>query len=1468
MPLFNTANLFTFSFPSINRGAAWVTAFLDWTKRKQITINGAAKTADLTDTFTSDNSTDQDATNISVDATTNFRWDFDIKNDSTNDASSIDFGSTVSDSKFVIDFDFVLSTLTDASGTTANFVVLSSLDSATDSQTNQDALGMRIQNGVADAFGIVESDAQSLPAGASANMTTAVPTTRTYYVRFIRESTTKFTVILYADSDRSEVIDTISATINDTIASLRYFKISNYSGGGGGTATQIGYIDNLKIYDGVTTVENIPSQQTPTIDEDFTPVETWTDSGTKNTVSGGVLNWDFDIDGSHHATAYDNTTAFDDEKWTVQFDWTVDAVTDPSSGTDSGWFMMSSANETVNSSTVQDYIAMRLINNSSGIRDIRIGADNSTTIPDSVTPVDLGVNFSATTYYVTLRRLSSTLAQLDVYTDSNRTNLFATGTTTVDAGVTGLRYFKVMTSDNSGTDGALNGTIDNLKIWDGISEVNPTTLTDFVLPIKIQGDADLQRKTAETEEETGSFTSYTQTGSGIDVAKGTGVVDFNVSNSVVRDDCVWKDIGVLDNTNFVFDVDVDITSLTDNTNGASQELLIFLSSVNGTNTADSGSQDGLGFHFITNSSNSRIAALWGNNEQVRLNTTGGITFTQKTYYFRLVRGGDTNFNLVVYADSSRTIELDRINVKNMDASGVQSLRYLRIQEFNSSSANGTLIGTVSNVRVWDGITNPVTQETVTFEDDFTGVSPNWTDVGTGFAVNTSTDLIDCSFVEQDSDRIYHDLENELGVGGRLDPNYWIMRMKFRQLTHNTSMRGFIGISSTTGESTATQDFLGMGFLWSSTQDTLENFRIKNGTVASGQGVNTTWTNSTDYYLEFIKNGNNFTVNVYSDSSYSIRTLTNLQTTTSDFSDMRYIKIMAPNTSSTTTSTGEIDDVQIWNGISSPNASARKIVFTNDDTTNSAIQYPSKTLSYDPINGDYYGEVKIPTLTTGSNFNLYMYYNYNPSANPDYSPETIGTITRDETFDTTTGWTERDATECYIDTINNRIYYNGDLDVTDSTVYYDVVGQLGQAFNGKSLVLRCEPKKIANANLSHRVEFMLSAENVDMHTSQNSVGFAIGANNSFVGRTYQNSATPTDATAFTNTSNGTVEYVEIAIHGKLVTFRTFTDNTYSVLDQEFTLTLTDTMPDFNYIKLMDRSDTSSGSNTLEMEIKNLKIWDNISTFNREKSVHDANYKAVYHLQGNSLDSTVYGNDGTNTAVDWEQQNNSVGLVANGTTTKIDVSADTSINNVWVSGGEVEWTTNLKSDGEASGGRFFDKRGLGFGWTFIGEDEASGLIRIRLLIDFTTTNGQWETTNTVIPINEVVKLTVKYNGDSIENDPILIINGVKYTVGNGLTEVVKPAGSIRSDSSQAFTIANVTVQTTTIDGFMDNVKLSDKIRPSNQAIATYNAEKADSDILTLGSESTPLLSNVETNSVFIKTDTNKRFWYNGTTWVEQV
>jgi hypothetical protein len=43
-----------------------------------------------------------------------------------------------------------------------------------------------------------------------------------------------------------------------------------------------------------------------------------------------------------------------------------------------------------------------------------------------------------------------------------------------------------------------------------------------------------------------------------------------------------------------------------------------------------------------------------------------------------------------------------------------------------------------------------------------------------------------------------------------------------------------------------------------------------------------------------------------------------------------------------------------------------------------------------------------------------------------------------------------------------------------------------------------------------------------------------------------------------------------------------------------------------------------------------------------------------------------------------------------------------------------------------------------------------------------------TKPVIPNGELSYIQIIYNNDSVNNNPILIINGIKYTVGNGITE----------------------------------------------------------------------------------------------------
>ncbi len=323
---------------------------------------------------------------------------------------------------------------------------------------------------------------------------------------------------------------------------------------------------------------------------------------------------------------------------------------------------------------------------------------------------------------------------------------------------------------------------------------------------------------------------------------------------------------------------------------------------------------------------------------------------------------------------------------------------------------------------------------------------------------------------------------------------------------------------------------------------------------------------------------------------------------------------------------------------------------------------------------------------------------------------------------------------------------------------------------------------------------------------------------------------TGAGAFTV---GTIETVsQSATHYQI---KLTVNGTVAKLYIDDVLKQTETVPDFSTLTHLMIGNDSTGGGPPNYISTRMYEWTVRIEKTREESTYDSNYKAVHHLQGNSTDSTAYGNDGTNTAVAWEQQNGSVGLVANGTSTIINFGSDTSLDNTYDSGGTDSFIINPKSDGGSNSGRIYDKR-FASGRMLRVTSEVSGFVKLDLWQDFSTTDGQWTTTNAVIPLNEITILTVKYNSDNVANDPIFIINGITYTVGNGLTETTTPSGTRSTDDTQALVYGGASDASLLWDGFIDNAKISDKIRPSSEAITSYNAEKADSDIITKGTKVT--------------------------------
>ena len=202
--------------------------------------------------------TDSDSAKITVDSSTNERLNFTFVRDSSTDETYHNLGSALSDTAWVMDFDLTLSTVNQGGGTDGN-VGFIGIFSAT-GQSTQDGMHLQI---------ISRSDYTRFRATASNDTTmlseaisegtqfsTVTPSVTTYYVRIVRDGN-DCTVKFYSTADRTGTPTESQTETQSGITALQYISVRNlnFSAGNSTNNNLVGYIDNLKVYDGVTSVD-------------------------------------------------------------------------------------------------------------------------------------------------------------------------------------------------------------------------------------------------------------------------------------------------------------------------------------------------------------------------------------------------------------------------------------------------------------------------------------------------------------------------------------------------------------------------------------------------------------------------------------------------------------------------------------------------------------------------------------------------------------------------------------------------------------------------------------------------------------------------------------------------------------------------------------------------------------------------------------------------------------------------------------------------------------------------------------------------------------------------------------------------------------------------------------------------------------------------------------------------------------
>lgn len=152
------------------------------------------------------------------------------------------------------------------------------------------------------------------------------------------------------------------------------------------------------------------------------------------------------------------------------------------------------------------------------------------------------------------------------------------------------------------------------------------------------------------------------------------------------------------------------------------------------------------------------------------------------------------------------------------------------------------------------------------------------------------------------------------------------------------------------------------------------------------------------------------------------------------------------------------------------------------------------------------------------------------------------------------------------------------------------------------------------------------------------------------------------------------------------------------------------------------------------------------------------------------------------------------------------SDSSIDNMWDSGGTAVIWMQADSDGEGNLGQMLDK----VNWLLrMNSADTSALFECSWAGD----NGQWSFT---VNGSVLEMIAVTYDSGLTTNDPIIYVNGEVVTI----TEDTTPTGANRtSDAAENLSIGNNAGTTATFDGKLDNIILFDDIKSASDIRNLY-------------------------------------------------
>jgi hypothetical protein len=236
----------------------------------------------------------------------------------------------------------------------------------------------------------------------------------------------------------------------------------------------------------------------------------------------------------------------------------------------------------------------------------------------------------------------------------------------------------------------------------------------------------------------------------------------------------------------------------------------------------------------------------------------------------------------------------------------------------------------------------------------------------------------------------------------------------------------------------------------------------------------------------------------------------------------------------------------------------------------------------------------------------------------------------------------------------------------------------------------------------------------------------------------------------------------------------------------------------------------------------------STFDQSypSGAWDSYYTGVWHMKDDPdtshvPDSTSYYNNGTKRGAAEPAVTNSGRVLSaqtyDGSNDRINAGSDSSVDNLFASGGTIEAWIYPTGWGESSYGRIADK-GSSTGWKYyLNNIEMSGGISF---FHYSSSGAdgacQWNTQSSTISLSTWQHIVLTFDKSSISNNPKIYINGVSKSLTKFKTGC---SGSFVSDASENLHIGNTPGEDRTFTGRIDEVRVSNTIRSADWINTSY-------------------------------------------------